>query len=782
MHPVTLELRCAETPTIKCTFTHTGTFILGRDGVFEPERDADRRSVLQVILEDAQLRVAPGRDTGLLVNGKPAAGPTPVQHGDWVTLGDIVYQLRLIWQTDAPTVPVPAPAVGSGAPAPAPAPQPATLATPATVPRVTLTGGAQVLIGRHHDCTLAIDSPLVSRHHARLTVNDGQWQIEDLGSINGSFVNGRRIREPVALKVGDRIGIATFLYRFTGDGLRADGQEGRVRIEALGVTRTVKDRASGQSRKLLDDISLVIEPGEFVVIFGGSGSGKSTLLDTLNGRRPATGGRVLYNGVDFYAAFDMYRSTIGYVPQQDIVHRRIGMRRALEYTARLRLPADTAEHEIAAYLDEVLASVRLQEQAGLLIDTPSPLSGGQLKRVSLAAELIAKPGVLFLDEVTSGLDAGTDRQMMQTFAELADGGKTVICVTHTLENIAACQLVTLLHRGRLAYFGPPAEAQDYFKLKRLSDIYDVLDTRPPEHWAEQYQASPERQRHVEARLSAAALAPPATAPAPLVVNTAARSSLWRQTRILTRRYVDLMLGDKRNLAILVLQAPLIGGVVGTVFDTSGPPATQAVAQGQVAFMLVLSAIWFGCLNSAREIVKELPVYLRERSVNLGLAPYILSKLLPLATLCLIQCVLLLGVVSATLTLPGDFLPRLLLLTASAFAASAMGLAISAFVDTNDKAIAMVPILLIPQVVLSNALTRLDGLNLWVAKLSMLSFWGYDAMKATLSPEVLAARDPTGAAVLPVLESYGLGVGVTLVMTLAFLGLVGIGLRLKDRST
>ena len=199
-------------------------------------------------------------------------------------------------------------------------------------------------------------------------------------------------------------------------------------------------------------------------------------------------------------------------------------------------------------------------------------------------------------------------------------------------------------------------------------------------------------------------------------------------------------------------------------------------------MLVLSAIWFGCLNSAREIVKELPVYLRERSVNLGLAPYILSKLLPLATLCLIQCVLLLGVVSATLTLPGDFLPRLLLLTASAFAASAMGLAISAFVDTNDKAIAMVPILLIPQVVLSNALTRLDGLNLWVAKLSMLSFWGYDAMKATLSPEVLAARDPTGAAVLPVIESYGLGVGVTLVMTLAFLGLVGIGLRLKDRST
>lgn len=776
MDAVTLELRNADGRTIRRTFVDSGTYALSRTGTFERESEADEHGLLQVVALDQQLLLAPIGSTSLLVNGKSASGPTPIQHGDWVTIANVVYQVGLRHSADAETVPVPRLVLP-----PTPAGQ--LPAAPRDVPRASISAGAQVLIGRHQGCTLIIDSPLVSREHARLTVTNGQWQLEDLGSINGSFVNGRRVRDRVLLNVGDRVGIATFLYRFTGDGLRADGEEGRVRIEALGITKTVKDRSSGQSRKLLDDISLVIEPGEFVVIFGGSGSGKSTLLDTLNGRRPASAGRVLYNGVDFYSSFDMYRATIGYVPQQDIVHRRIKMRRALQYTARLRLPADTAEHEIAAYLDEVLASVRLQEQAELLIDTPAPLSGGQLKRVSLAAELIAKPGVLFLDEVTSGLDAGTDRQMMQTFAELADGGKTVICVTHTLENIAACQLVTLLHRGRLAYFGPPAEAQDYFKLKRLSDIYEVLDTQSPEHWAEQFQASPQRQRYIEDRLSPAALAPPATRAAPLAVGTKPeRSNFWRQTRILTQRYVDLILGDKRNLAILLLQAPLIGGVVGTVFDTSGPPATQAIAQGQVAFMLVLSAIWFGCLNSAREIVKELPVYLRERAVNLGLVPYILSKLLPLATLCIIQCLLLLAVVSATLSLSGAFLPQLLLLTASAFAASAVGLAISAFVDTNDKAIAMVPILLIPQVVLSNALTKLDGINLWVAKLSMISFWGYDALKATLGADLRAARGPTGAALLPVVESYGLGLGVIGLMTFAFLGLVGIGLRLKDRST
>ena len=766
MTSLTLELRSSEAPTIKSTLADSSTYVLDHGGVIETEDRAGQRAQLRLFTVHQQLYVEPGSDAILLVNGKLTNDRTAVHHGDWVTVSNVVYQINLTQSTASATPTVTA----------------ATVRVTAEPPRrVAATRGTHVVIGRHRDCTLAIESPLVSREHARLQADGGQWFIEDLGSINGTFVNGRRIRERVALKVDDKVGIATFLYRFTGDGLLADGEEGRVRIEALGVTKTVRDRASGQSRKLLDDISLVIEPGEFVVIFGGSGSGKSTLLDTLNGRRPASAGRILYNGLDFYAAFDMFRSSIGYVPQQDIVHRRIKMRRALEYAARLRLPVDTAEHEIAAYLRAVLKSVRLEEQAELLIDTPAPLSGGQLKRVSLAAELIAKPGALFLDEVTSGLDAGTDRQMMQTFAELADAGKTLICVTHTLENIAACQLVTLLHRGRLAYFGPPAEVQDYFKINRLSDIYEVLDTKPPEHWADKFSESPLRQRYVLDRLSPAALAAPVSTPPRAIATTARRSSFWRQTSILTQRYLDLMLGDKRNLGILLLQAPLIGAVVGTVFDTSGALPAQAAAQSQIAFMLVLSAIWFGCLDSAREIVKELPVYLRERAVNLNLAPYILSKLLPLAALCLIQCLLLLGTVSSLVALPGDFMPRLLLLTVSAFAAAAMGLAISAFVDTNDKAIAMVPILLIPQVVLSNAVAKLSGASLWIAKFSMISFWAYDALKSTLSAEVRDVRDAVGAALIPVLESYAKSLGAIALMTVAFLILVGIGLVLKDRK-
>jgi ABC-type multidrug transport system ATPase subunit len=530
----------------------------------------------------------------------------------------------------------------------------------------------------------------------------------------------------------------------------------------------------------------VIEPGEFVVIFGGSGSGKSTLLDALNGRRPASSGRVLYNGVDLYNAFDMFRASIGYVPQQDIVHRRLKVRRALEYTARLRLPPDTSEQEIATYVEEVLQNVRLQDKADLIIDTPAPLSGGQLKRVSLASELVAKPGILFLDEVTSGLDAGTDRQMMQTFAELADGGKTVACVTHSLENIAdTADLVVLLHRGRLAYFGPPGGVCGHFRIKRLSDIYELLETRPPEQWAAEFKASPRYQQYITGRLSSAAQMPAVAAtPRPRLAGAGKTQGhgggFFTQTKILTRRYIDLILGDKRNLAILLLQAPLIGAVIGTVFSAEGELPARAVAQSQVSFMLVLSAIWFGCLNSAREFVKELPVYLRERSVNLGLAPYMLSKLAPLAAICLVQCALLLAVVSGLLDLPGSFGARLLLLSCAAFGATAMGLAISAFVDSNDKAIAMVPILLIPQVVLSNAIVRLDGATLWAAKLSMISFWGYDAMKSTLSGDILGLKDALGRAVVPVLETYGRGLIAIALMTLVFLILAWVGLRLKDR--
>ena len=204
MDPVTLELRNAEARTIKSTFVDAGTYVLGRAGTFERDSEADEHGLLQLIVHQQQLLVSPIDHTSLLINGKPASGPTPIQHGDWLTIANIVYQVGLGQRADAQTVPVPVPGL-----AVAPAPSSQLAGTARDVPRASMSGGAQVLIGRHQGCTLIIDSPLVSREHARLTVSKGQWQLADLGSINGSFVNGRRVRERVLLNVGDRVGIET---------------------------------------------------------------------------------------------------------------------------------------------------------------------------------------------------------------------------------------------------------------------------------------------------------------------------------------------------------------------------------------------------------------------------------------------------------------------------------------------------------------------------------------------------------------------------------------------
>jgi len=709
-------------------------------------------------LLDGRVQLAPEGNAPLLINGTPATAPTPLSDGDWIAFGETLIQIRF----------------GSGEPS-------AHGQGPGHDDIDAQMHGSDLVIGRLAGCGLPIDSPLISREHARLSLRDDAVLIEDLKSTNGTWVNGARITAPTPIHPGDRVAFASFVYLFTGTALIPAEAGNRVRVAAQGLSRVVTDRTTREPRYLLSAIDLVIDPGEFVVIFGTSGSGKSTLLDALNGRRPASSGQVTYNGVDLYRSFDLFRAGIGYVPQQDIVHRKIKVRNALRYTARLRLPPDTSAPEIEAIIDAVLEKVGLQEKAELAVDTPEPLSGGQLKRVSLAVELVANPLLLFLDEATSGLDAGTDKRMMRLFASLAADGKTVACVTHSLENIDACDLVALLHRGQLVYYGPPAEGAAHFRVERLSDVYEALESESASVWHERFVASPHYQRYVTDRVADLPSIEAASADASGQRRKRSLRLLdLRQTLTLTRRYVDLLLADRINLLVLLLQAPLIALVVGGVFDTSGEPLEQAAAQSQIAFVLVLSSIWFGCINSAREIVKELPVYLRERSVTVTLPAYLASKLLPLAVLCLIQVASFLAITTLMLGLDGPFLDRLLTLFLSGFAATAMGLAISAFANSNDKAIAALPLLLIPQFILSNSVVPLSGIIEDIARLIVIAYWGIDAMRATLDPTLLAIRDHTGAPVIAVTGEWETDLLYLIAQTVGFLAITLIGLKLKDR--
>ncbi len=204
------------------------------------------------------------------------------------------------------------------------------------------------------------------------------------------------------------------------------------------------------------------------------------------GYQQADHGNVLINGTDFYSHIEAFRSDIGFVPQDDIIHRELPIQRALTYAARLRMPEDTESFEREGRIFEVVDELALTQH----INTPvSRLSGGQRKRVSIGVELLTRPGLLFLDEATSGLDPGTETQMMKLFRHLADNGRIVMLVTHATKNVMICDKVAFMAPGGyLAFYGPPEEALTYFGAKEFDEIYFKLEDKSGEEWGNMFLA------------------------------------------------------------------------------------------------------------------------------------------------------------------------------------------------------------------------------------------------------------------------------------------------------
>ncbi|MEW6364777.1 MAG: FHA domain-containing protein [Acidobacteriota bacterium] len=551
----------------------------------------------------------------------------------------------------------------------------------------------RVIIGRDPDTQLHLEHATVSRRHAEIVRQDSGHAILDLGSANGTFVNGRRVSGSRMLAVGDVIQIGPF--RFTYDGrlerLTTVVSRGH-RLDAVGVGVQVAD-----GRMILRDVSLSIAGGEFVALVGGSGAGKSTLLKAMNGYNPASHGRMLIDGKNLYENLDAYRNLMGFVPQDDIIHKELPVRRALWHAARLRLP-DASGDEIRKRVDEVLATLELTEHA----DKPvRVLSGGQRKRVSIAVELLAQPVLLFLDEPTSGLDPGLEKKMMYDLNRLADQGRTVVLVTHATGNIEQCHHVAFLAEGRLAYYGPPRDAISFFLARDFSDIYlklskeneperarllppggptDSPDGRlhapgqagatprgpslsPAEVWADHYQHSDLYKEYVgisQSHIAAAAQAPAEPAPKPV---GRARDSVLRQIWVLARRQFDLIRHDWRTLFVLLAMMPIIAGMFAAVSGPSDLVGTQlnaseideelkadvkGAAVGETAefvpaptaikliTMLCLALTQAGTFGAAYEIVKERAIFKRERAVNLRVLSYLSSKVMVLGAFAVLQ--------------------------------------------------------------------------------------------------------------------------------------------------
>ena len=589
-------------------------------------------------------------------------------------------------------------------------------------------------VGRDPASAVHLESPIVSRLHARLTRHGETVTVEDLDSANGTYLNGRRVsRSEVA--PGDLLVVGPFqlVVERAADPAGAprlvvSDTRDRARLDA----RRVTVRADGHA--ILEDISLTVGPGCFVAVIGPSGSGKSTLLSVLSGIRAATEGDVLLNGDDLHRAFSTLKSRLGYVPQDDIVHRELTVEESLGYTARLRLPPDTSAAERNKRVADVVATLELTERRHAPIHR---LSGGQRKRVSIATELLTEPSLIFLDEPTSGLDPGLEEALMLLLRELSYKGKTVVLVTHTLDHIELCDAVALVVDGRLAFFGTAADARAHFEIDHMVNLYTRLKEKAGEAWSKDFAvpAVPvdkdgEREK---TRRAEGAPRPPGVGP-------------LRQLAVLTSRYFRTVTRDSRNALLLIAQAPLIAYLIGLSLLYGGSDIAYTKPKNTILFLLAMTAVWFGCSNAARELVKERAIYLRERLVNLGLVPYVLSKVIVLAAFAFIQCVLLLFILDVWFGVPGSMGLLLAGMVLASMVGILLGLALSALVGSADRAMTLLPILLIPQVLFTIPAVQMDmkGPAGIVAR-AMPTWWAFDLLRrVALEPDAHASDDAIDA--------------------------------------
>lgn len=618
------------------------------------------------------------------------------------------------------------------------------------------------IIGAAESCDIRVSSAFVSARHCRLDLDGDHWVITDLGSTNGTYVNGLKIKSPTIISDDDTVTLGrSFPLPWpssaarpsrphvdpaarpspTGPGDRPAG----LRLEARRLSVDVG------GRRLLDDVSLVFSPGELVGIMGPSGAGKSTLLQALAGTSTPATGVVLAGQLDLYEHGDRARGLVGYVPQDDIMHTDLTVARALRYAARLRLPSSFSDRDIETRIGGVLDQLDIASTANARIGSPERrgISGGQRKRVNVAFEMLTDPPILVLDEPTSGLSSTDALTLMRLLRRLASAGRTVILTIHqpSVEVLRMFDAIAVIgkdrstrDRGTLVWYGPPLpDAMAFFDPGGPATagscdpdgILRGLLTRTVSQWRAAYLATGTyRQWIVEKPYVEEGQATVPRPPRPR------RPGVLRQFMTLCARMLAVKVGDAWNTALLLLQAPVIAALIAAVFsgrtlealdEASWARVTPAL--GMTTFLLALTAVWFGCSNAAREIVAERAIYRREHLAGLSATAYLGSKIAVLTGFCLIQCAILLSIVVPWCGLKGDLPTAFLLLVLAAQTGTALGLALSATARTPEVAAAALPLLIIPMVILGGILLPLSELPAFTAPAAdvMPSRWAFEGL-------------------------------------------------------
>ncbi|OBK18295.1 FHA domain-containing protein [Mycobacterium asiaticum] len=584
-----------------------------------------------------------------------------------------------------------------------------------------------VTIGRSTDNDIVIQDVLASRHHAFLTLTPLGAEIRDNNSVNGTFVNGVRVGSAI-LTEGDQVTIGNVDLVFTGGTLvRRTAVASRTGgLEVNSVTFTVEG-----GKQLLDHISLTARPGTLTAIIGGSGAGKSTLSRLIAGYTSPSTGNVTFEGHDIHAEYASLRSRVGMVPQDDVVHRQLTVNQALGYAAELRLPPDTSKADRAQVVAQVLEELELTKHADTRVDK---LSGGQRKRASVALELLTGPSLLILDEPTSGLDPALDRQVMMMLRQLADAGRVVLVVTHSVSYLDVCdQILLLAPGGKTAFLGAPDQIGEAMGTTNWADIFTKVGADPDEANRRFLEGNRSGQDRPSVASQAADLGEPV------------HNSGLRQFSTISRRQVRLVISDRGYTVFLALLPFLIGVLTLTVrgktgFDMADPLSSAPNQPGQILVMLNVGAVFMGTALTIRDLVGERPIFKREQAVGLSTGAYLAAKIVVFCAFATMQ-----AAISTTIAVIGwgkplsgpvllfDVRFELFVTVAATCVTSAiLGMALSAIAKSQDQIMPLLVTAIMSQLVFSGGMiwvtnrTGLDQLS-WATP----ARWGYAAASSTI---------------------------------------------------
>ena len=636
---------------------------------------------------------------------------------------------------------------------------------------------ASATVGRAKTNNVVVEDALASRVHATLSLIPAGLEIRDNNSSNGTFVNGSLITSAM-LCDGDVVTIGNTDLLATGNTLVPQPTVSRTSgLTAYGLALTI------DGRQLLQDVSFSAKPGTLTAVIGPSGAGKSTLVKLIGGAMPPSAGVVAFDGHDVHAEYASMRSRIGMVPQDDVVHRQLTVEQALNFAAELRLPPDTSADDRREVVERVLDELELAPHKNTRVDK---LSGGQRKRASVAMELLTGPSLLILDEPTSGLDPALDRQVMTMLRRLADAGRVVIVVTHSLTYVSMCdQILLLAPGGKTAFADPPAQIGPVMGSTDWADIFARVSTDPDGMHRAYLARHPAAPRRPSPTAGAAPLGHPP------------QTSQWRQVITLARRQTRLITSDRGYFAFLAV-LPLVLGVLALAVPGStglgavGPTAPEEPID--ILILLNIGAVFLGTALTVRDLVGERMIFQRERAVGLSASAYLMAKVVVFSAAALMGTAVMVAITTIGKGAPAHggvllghntfagVVELYLGLALTAITSAMVGLVLSSLARSTEQVLPMLVVSIMVSMVLAGGLIPVTG-RLVLDQLSWLvpGRWGFAASASSVDLNSVEAGLPVDRLWRHVASAWLLDTGMLALLAVILAGLVRFRLRLGARK-